>query len=168
MWKPINMKSLFSLILVSSVSFAVCGSESSVSVITKTQEDVVTYMPKWLEGATITISKKDGTSEVVKAEDYMVVPRKHKRPVVEITNTETQIVCKKIEDKNIVSIQGRDGFNGDVKVKTTKTPSGASAQVDMNKTISPGVGYQRKVGPLWLGVDLSTSKNVGASVGVGF
>lgn len=155
--------------MFSTISYAAdCGSGTSQSVTTVSEVLSETKLPKWLEGSKITITKADGTSETVSSEEYMVVPRKHKRPIVQTTNTETMVVCKKVEDKNIISVNAKDGFDGSFKSSVKTTATGTSATIEMEKKVMPGIGYQRKVGPVWLGVDVNTGNNVGASVGVGF
>lgn len=148
-----------------------CG-ETEKTVSTAVGEmEVVTDVPNFLKGATITITKADGSSEVVKAEEYMVVKRKHLRPVVHAFSKEEKLTCKvelvKSEPeplKNIVSLKAVDGYS-DVK----KREDAAGVELKVERQVGLGVVYQRNLSDnLYLGGEVDANKGVGVLLGLGF
>ena len=167
----IKLLSIFSILLVSSVLFAQECGKSEVQTETLVSSQLVnTETPKFLQGATITITKADGSSETVKAEEFMVVRRKHLRPVVNVLNTETKKVCTNNvpEDqkysKNILSLKVADGYSD---VQSEQTSSGSKLSVD--RLISAGVQYQRAYNnKFYFGVGADTNQGAEVLMGIGF
>ena len=163
------MKKLITLfILISSVSVAQeCGETMSTSQETADSMDVMTEVPSGLRGATITITKADGSTETVRAEEFMLVKRKHKRPILTVKTKSTTLMCKstKSNPENILSLEALSGQSG--LEKNIISPS----QVEVKTKSGLGVGlmYQRNVyKDLYLGGKVDSNENVGLSVGLGF
>lgn len=151
-----------------------CGETKTESQETVSSVEVVTDTPKHLKGATITITKVDGTSEVVKAEEYMVVKRKHKRPVVNMATTTQSLSCKtEVVDsgkKNIISVQAVNSQAGLDK----KTVNPTTVEVKTETDLGTGVLYQRKLDAtllknnLIIGIGADTNKGVSLGLGMEF
>lgn len=163
------MKKLITLfMLISSVSVAQeCGKTMSTSQETVGSMDVMTEVPSGLKGATITITKADGSTETVSAEKFMLVKRKHKRPILTVKTKSTTLMCKstKSNPENILSLEALVGQSG--LEKNIISPS----QVEVKTKSGLGVGlmYQRNVyKDLYLGGKVDSNENVGLSVGLGF
>ena len=167
------MKFLFILLTIM-VPFFVqadeCGQETAEVTSTVANIQVVTETPKYLEGATITITKADGSSETVKASEYMVVKRKHARPVVTTLASVTKHTCTNIVpddqkySKNIISLGIVDGYSD---VESSKIPGGAKLSVD--RQIGAGLKYQRAYNNrFYFGVEADTTQGRGVFGGVGF
>lgn len=162
-------KLLCLLIMLPTFSHALtCGETKSEVTETKTEQEVETVVPAHLKGATITITKADGSKEVVKAEEYMLVKRKHKRPVVRVSSKETTLACetKVVESskKNIISVQAvrsQSGLSKDVVNPTT-------VEVETKSKVGAGVMYQRKLDELVIGVGADTNKGINLGVGLEF
>jgi hypothetical protein len=136
----------------------VCTQEES-----KTNTDVVynvnTSMPKYLKGATITVTQADGKTSTVPAEKFMVVPRKQQTVVGVSENTTKTVVCQgKRKRDPALSVIGE--FRKDVTDITTTT-SGPTTKVESNKELVPGVSvYGRDL------LRISDKLGVGAGLGV--
>ena len=162
-------KLLCLLIMLPTFSFALtCGETKSEVTETKTEQEVETVVPAHLKGATLTITLANGSKEVVKAEEYMLVKRKHKRPVVRVSSKETTLACEtKVVDtskKNIISVQAvrsQSGLSKDIIDPTT-------VEVETKSKVGAGVMYQRKFDDLVIGVGADTNKGVNLGVGLEF
>ena len=66
---------------LSTQAFAQGSCETKVESVDEVREDVNTPTPKELEGATIIVKLKDGTTREMKAESFKVVPRKQQLKV---------------------------------------------------------------------------------------
>ena len=162
-------KLLCLLIMLPTFSHALTSGETKSKVTeTKTEQEVETIVPAHLKGATLTITLANGSKEVVKAEEYMLVKRKHKRPVVRVSSKETTLACEtKVVDsskKNIISVQAvrsQSGLSKDIIDPTT-------VEVETKSKVGAGVMYQRKLDKLVIGVGADTNKGVNLGVGLEF
>lgn len=159
------------LMITPNVNALECG-ESEVSTSGSVMDmEVTTDVPAFLKGATITITKANGSSETVKAEEYMVVKRKHNRPVVHSVTKEEKRTCTveliKSEPeplKNIVSLKAVDGYS-DVKKK--EDVNGVELKVE--RQVGLGVVYQRNLSDnLYLGGEVDSNRGLGVLLGLGF
>ncbi len=157
------------LIMLPSLSYALeCGETKQEINETQSSQGVETVVPSHLKGATITITLADGSKETIKAEEYMVVKRKHTRPVLVISTKESSRSCEtKVIDsgkKNIISVQAvrsQSGLSKNVVSPTT-------VEVETKKSIGAGVMYQRKFDELVIGVGADTNRGVNLGVGLEF
>jgi hypothetical protein len=169
------MKYLITILLFTSFAQAkpVCNNKESFNRYDTTAE-AYTTTPKTLQGATYTITKANGSTETVKADEYMLVKRKHLRPVI-INNTNNTISCTEDivtnvvpEDqkysKNIVSLKVIDGY-GDVNID--RNPLQTKLSVD--RQVGVGFQYQRAWNNkfYFLG-EVDTNQGLGFGAGVGF
>lgn len=114
------------------------------------QETVVidTKVPKFLEGATITVTTADGRTTTMKSEEFKVVPRKQqiitaKKVCPTCVSTEVvkevTLVVREEPRKNRVSILGGYGtVNG---IKSSVSPTQVEVESQMGAV--GGVQYQR-------------------------
>ena len=147
-----------------------CGQTESSTSTEEYQVEVTTNTPKFLEGATITLTKADGSKKVLKAEDYMVVKRKHNRSVIKETTKEMSLACKSVpgavkeERKNILSLKAVDGYSDVQKEQTAKAVS-----LKVERQLGVGVQYQRAVTErVYLGVGADTNRGAEVMAGWGF
>lgn len=164
------MKKLITVfMLISSVSMAQeCGETITSSQETQSHVEVTTAVPEHLKGATLTITKADGTSETVKAEDYMLVKRKHKRPVVGITTQTKTLLCEKKSEKNAENILSLEAVSGQAGLEKNII-SKSEVEVKTKKGLGLGLMYQRNIyKDLYLGGKVDSNENVGLNIGVGF
>ncbi len=105
------MKMLYVLIafLICSPSLALCDctTESSAEYVDD-QLEIKTDVPKFLEGATITVKTKDGRESTVPAEKFKVVPRAQQFITTKTSRT-TVVTCEAERLKHRVSILGGNG-----------------------------------------------------------
>lgn len=161
------MKFLIMFLMLTSVSFAnelSCGETKTISSLEKEEMDVNTEVPKHLLGAKIILKKADGTEEVLKAEDFMVVKRKHKRPVYKEKIATSSLKCKTDSVKNIVSLKGvRSYANPESKLEANK----GTLSIERETTL--GAQYQRNIGKnVFLGVEGDLNRGAGVMIGLGF
>lgn len=157
---------LITLLLLISTAYAKekCGETKTSTHLEKTELDTVTEVPNHLRGATITLKKADGSQEVLKAEDYMIVKRQHKRPVFREKIATTRIQCQDETVKNIVSLKAVNSY-GRADLESDDT----SATISTSKRRTLGGQYQRNVGKnIFLGVDADLNRNAGLLIGLGF
>jgi len=143
-----------------------CGETQSSFHSEESKVEVTTGVPKHLEGATITLTKADGSRETLRAEEYMIVKRKHSRPVIFHSTKETSMMCKNVQsnNKNIVSIKSVEGFGVVSKTSTAKTLT-----LKSDRETGIGLQYQRALTErLYLGGEVDTNHGVGILLGVGF
>lgn len=158
------------MILLSFVSVANAGETCSESTSETAQEvvyEVNKDMPKYLQGATITVTQADGKTSTVPAEKFMVVPRKQKTVLGQNKQTSKIVSCTKPSDKkNIVFADARKDFKGlDV------TTDGKTAIVESKKGIVPGVNYYRRElldSPIGAGVGLDSNGTLKGMIGIDF
>ena len=155
---------LFTMIFSISAQALQCGETEAVKTTEQSSVEVMTEVPKHLKGSTIVFKKADGSEEVLKSEEYMVVKCKHKRPVIKESTKETKLACKGAENKNIVSLKAVDCYS-DVK----KTESGSTATLKVERQVGVGLQYQRAITDrVYVGGEVDSNNGVGVLVGVGF
>ena len=157
---------LLAMFAVSTNAMALeCGETQRSSSTENTSVDVETKAEKFREGQTLARISADGkVIETVSAEEYMLVKRKHKRPVIKETTKESSLACKASDRKNIVSLKAVDGYS-DVK----KTQTATSASIEVERQVGVGIQYQRAVTErLYLGVGADSNRGAEALVGVSF
>ncbi len=155
---------LITLIFTSNAFALECGETQRSSSTEESQVEVVTNVPNHLKGATITLTKADGSKEVLKAEEYMVVKRKHNRPVIKETTRESSLACKATDRKNIVSLKAVDGYS-DVK----KSQTDSSASLEVKRQVGVGIQYQHAITErVYLGVGADSNRGAEALLGWGF
>lgn len=141
-----------------------CGESQEVHITQETTQDAYTQMPKHLQGAKIIIEKADGSKEILKAEEYMVVKRKFKRPVITHVKNKNTVQCVNTAKKNILSGKLVDGYS-DVSVKT----KGKSATIEVDRQLGIGLQYQRRVMErMYIGVGADSNQGAEAMVGFDF
>lgn len=166
------MKYLMILIMVAtSVAFAEdnCSVSRSATEVEETQE-IKTDVPKFLEGATITVTLKDGKTSTVPAEKFKVVARKQQFLVKRTKQTDS-LICQEEPKRHRVSVLvgagNKDGLDRDdnyapntIQVKSRIGPNaGLQYQYKsdikiFNKPLSFGVqGVSNKSGAGLLGID---------------
>lgn len=125
-------------------------------------------MPKYLKGAKVTVTLKNGKKYTFKSEDYAVVPRNGMGKVKQQLAT----VIRKIEKKQLVKnkknrvygLIGR-GIDGDMNVST----NGSRYSVEQDKGTVGGIGYQRKLNEtLNLGIQVQSNSTTSLSLGLDF
>jgi len=159
------MKYLLLFLLTTNTASALeCGKTNQSIHTVKLEVDAQTDVPKFLRGATITITQANGKTETVKAEEFMVVKRKHKRPVLSTVVFKTTLKCSDISKKNIISGKLVDGYS-DVSTNVT----GKSAKISLDRQLGVGLQYQRQVADkLFLGVGADSNRGAEALLGFGF
>lgn len=126
--------------------------------------------PSYLQGATITVTLKNGKTYTFSADEYAVVKRGEETPL-QVTKledeTEEKLVLPPEEvvgHKNIVSVGAVYGKN---KLKTSET--GNKFEVESDRTLGLQLQYQRRMDDkVYLGGQADTNGSVGVNVGVGF
>lgn len=159
------------LIFSTSAHALQCGEIETTKSVEESSIEVITDVPKHLKGKEICIrNPQTGVSDCVKAEEYMVVKRKHKRPVIKESTKETSLACKtetkevSVAQKNIVSLKAVDGYS-DVK----KEQTGKTLKLEVERQVGVGLQYQRAItDKLYLGGEVDSNKGVGVLLGVGF
>ena len=148
------------LLSLISIAKADCTTEVGQESIQE-QMEIKTDVPKYLEGATITVKLKDGKESTVPAEKFKVVPRLQQFFVTK-TVQENTTMCK--NDKNRISVLGGHGRKDGLKTNTGATNTtvenraglvmGAQYQRMLNDTLSVGGQVQtNKTGSVMLGID---------------
>jgi hypothetical protein len=141
-----------------------CGQTKTSSIIEKKDMEVVTDMPKHLKGSKIIIVKADGSQEILKPEEYMVVKRKHTRPVMSEKVTSNTLQCNSSNVKNIVSLKAINSY-GD----PDKSIRGQKGTISISRETTLGAQYQRNVGKnIYLGVEGGLNQSAGVMIGLGF
>jgi hypothetical protein len=158
---------IVSFLIFSSSVFAMnCGQTQTSSTTDKKEVEAFTQMPSHLKGSKIVIEKANGTREVLKAEEYMVVKRKHTRPMISEKVVTSTMQCKEVPGsvKNIVSLRGVNSYaNPETSV------SGKTGKASISRENTLGAQYQRNVGKdVFLGVEGDLNRGAGISIGVGF
>lgn len=139
----------------------------------ETKEDVNTPTPKELEGATIMVKMKDGTTREMSANQFKVVPRKQQLKVKAKTITQNvnckpyvEVHVKKVPtpQKNILSLEVNRSI-GDYDVER----NGGTVKVVNYFEPAVGIMYQRNIWNSWyVGGRIDTHRALGLSVGKGF
>lgn len=103
--------------------------------------EIKTDVPKWLEGATITVRLANGKESTVPAEQFKVVPRKQQFIVTKTRQFE-KTVCGPQDKPNRISVLGGAGPKGNL---TSTQVSPNKAQVETGPGVVGGIMYQRKL-----------------------
>lgn len=128
-------------------------------------------MPKYLEGASVTVTLKNGKTYTFKSEEYAVVPRSGMGEAV-ILRQQLATVAKKIERKDLVKnkknriygLIGR-GNTGELDVST----NGSRYKVEHDRGTVGGIGYQRKLDEtINAGIQIQNNGTTSLSLGVDF
>lgn len=161
------MKILLVMMLMLNICYAQsmsCGQTKTSTTLEKKELDVVTEVPNHLKGARIILVKADGSQETLKAEDFMVVKRKHKRPIFEEKTVSSRLECQNNGVKNIVSLKAVNSYGS-----PDRTIHGNSGTVSVSRSSTLGAQYQRNIGKnLYLGVEGDLNQNAGLMIGLGF
>lgn len=127
-------------------------------------------MPKYLEGATITVTLKNGKQYSYKAEEHKVVPRieKPKQVLVqEVSGHGSSCAMppmKSKSHKNIVSLEVVKSMAD----PTTET-NASGTTVKSKSEVGLGLMYQRNVyKDMYMGGRVDTNRGAGVNIGVGF
>lgn len=128
-------------------------------------------MPKYLKGATVTVTLKDGKTYTYKSEDMAVVKRNNidinAAALAEHKQIKRQIKEKKIvkNRKNRVYVLGGYGQTGNMDVST----NGQTYEVKHDMGAVGGIGFQRKVNEKFnLGIQVQTNDTTSISAGFDF
>lgn len=128
-------------------------------------------MPKYLEGAEVTVTLKNGKKYTYKSEEYAVIPRSSMGTTLALQNT-VQRFKKKIENEEIVEnkknrifgMVGR-GATGELDVST----DGSKYSIEHDRGAVFGLGYQRKVNDDFnLGIIIQNNQTTSFSLGKDF
>lgn len=161
-------KYLLALLLITNTSIAQdlsCGqTKTTSSVFEHTAVEVFTKMPESLKGGKIILVKADGSQEILKTEEYMLVKRKHTRPfIIEKVATST-LMCKDNKVNNILSLKAVNSY-GD----PDKNISGSKGKISTSRETTLGAQYQRNLGKnIFLGVEGDLNQGAGVLLGIGF
>lgn len=127
-------------------------------------------MPKYLEGATVTVTLKNGKTYSYKSEDMAVVPRKQMTRPSDLAAA--KVIIQKVEKgqlvkekKNRIYVLGGYGNTGDMKVST----DGSTYETKHKRGVVGGIGYQRKLNQkINVGVQAQTNGTTSLSLGTDF
>ena len=125
-------------------------------------------MPKFLEGATVTVKLKNGKTFEYKSEKMAVVPRMN----LGIASSELKDIKKKISEKKLVKNRKNrvygligSGPTGDLDVST----NGSNYVISHDKGPVTGIGYQRKITEKFnMGIQVQSNKTTSLSLGLDF
>lgn len=162
------MKTLI-LILVSSIAIAKDCTESTTVSSQDVVHNVNTSMPKYLKGATITVTLADGRTSQVPAEKFMVVPRKQQTVVGQDKVVSKQVSCKS-DKKNLVIADLRKDVTG-MDTETSIVPGGVQAKTRSERELVPGINYFRRQvldSDLGVGVGVDSNGTVKGMLGIEF
>lgn len=164
------MKYLITLALM----FSLTAHAESKYEFKQIDQDVNTPTPKALEGATITVTLKNGKQYKMDAKTFKVVPRKQQFKITDriVVQTDSnpnpapvQVVKEVQRDKNIVSLL----LNRSLGEYTFSRLGPGSYRVENEYNLAVGLMYQRNVyKSLYLGVQADTHKSVGGNLGFSF
>lgn len=127
-------------------------------------------MPKYLKGATVTVTLKNGKTYTFKSEEHAVVPRNQMTKPTEIKMARKiikQVEQKKLvkNKKNRVYILGGVGNTGSLETST----NGSTYETKNKRGVVGGVGYQRKINQdVNVGVQVQTNGTTSLSIGTDF
>ncbi len=131
------MKSLIIFLLAFSVSLQAACKEELFKSEVMGQYLISTDVPSHLKGATITVTKADGTASTVPAEQFKVVPRKQQF-ITKHTQSGKIVSCEGLSAKNRGRVMGGVGPNG---LKDEK--NGATVTIKSRQDAVWGLGYDR-------------------------
>lgn len=128
-------------------------------------------MPKFLEGATVTVKLKNGKTHVYKAEDMAVVKRSN-LSINSGAMQQASNIVQKVKDKELVENNRNrvyvllgSGLNGDLNSKT----NGSKYKISHDKGTVLGFGYQYKfTNDYNLGMQVQDNGTTSLSIGMDF
>lgn len=147
---------------------AECETSTSADEV-KEKLEIKTDVPKFLEGATITVTLKDGRTSTVPAEKYKVVARQQQFIVTKVENT-TATLCSANVERHRVSLAAGKG----TKSGLDADKSGSVATVENRVGAVFGAQYQYRTDvkvfslPLSVGGQLQTNKTGSVLLGLDF
>lgn len=130
-----------------------------------------TEAPKYLKGAEITVTLKNGKTYTFKSEEYAVVPRNGMGQVIVLQN-QLATVAKKIKNKELVKnkknrIYGLLGRGSTGKLKTST--NGSRYETSQEQGTVGGIGYQRKLNEtINAGIQVQNNGTTSLSLGLDF
>ena len=141
------MKNLL-IILVVHLMAAGLANADDCSEKTITQTNPVKYevnknLPKYLQGATITVRLANGKETTVPAERFAVVPRVQQFVVGQAVNTSKTLTCKAKVNKNTVSVGMRKDVTG-LSKQASVIPNGQQLKITQDKELIPDINYYRR------------------------
>lgn len=161
------MKNIILLLTLCFPMFAFASENCSTTQSAEVAEEqllISTDVPKHLEGATITVTTKDGRVSTVPAEKFKVVPRKQQF-IVTKTKQSSETLCKADKERNRISLLAgkgpKEGLN------TTRTAN----EVTVENKIGAigGAQYQRLLtDKISVGAQIQTNESVLVNVGLDF
>lgn len=122
-------------------------------------------MPKYLDGAEVTVTLKNGKTYIYKSEDMAVVPRVSLGTTLVLQKT-VRKVKKLVKDKKnrLYGMVGQ-GPNGDLDVST----NGSRYKIEHDRGGVLGIGYQRKMTEEFnLGVQIQNNQTTSLTLGLDF
>ncbi len=136
------------------------------------QMEIKTDVPKHLEGATITITLKDGRTSTVPAEKFKVVPRKQQF-IVTKTSTMSKEMCT-VEDskRHRVSVLGGHGAQEGLSSNRSQAPSRVTVESNVGAVV--GAQYQYRTDlklldkPVSVGGQLQSNETGSVMIGIDF
>jgi hypothetical protein len=128
-------------------------------------------MPKYLEGAEVTVTLKNGKTYTYKSEEYAVVPRSSMGTTAALASTVNRFK-KKIENEEIVKNKKNrifgmvgQGPTGELDVRT----DGSQYEIEHDRGAVFGLGYQRKVNDDFnLGIVIQNNQTTSFTLGKDF
>ncbi len=159
-------KSLIILsVFFTSMAFADCQTQENNNQVL---EDTVitTDVPKYLEGATITVTLKDGRTSSVPANLFKVVPRMQQRLVTKMLSERSTVCTVESEQlKNRASLLVGNGRTSGLST----SQNGNLLEVETNTGLVGGAQYQRDLSKrISVGVQGQTNKTVSGMIGLSF
>ena len=149
---------IFSLVLIFGRAYASDCSIDSRAFIVSEKRELTTDMPKFMEGATITVTLKDGSSTQVPAERFKVVPRKQQFLVSKVTEN----VARTCVNRHRVGLVAGKGAKVGLDRDNSQAPNLVS--VESRAGAVGGLSYQYLTDvkvlkmPLYLGVQGQTNE----------
>lgn len=148
-----------------------CQTSSSEEQVEE-QTEIKTDVPKHLEGATITITLKDGSQSTVPAEKFKVVPRKQQFIVTKTSKSSKEVCTVSELQRNRISLLGGHGAQEGLDSNRSNAPS--EVTVESRVGVVLGAQYQYRTDlkvlnmPLSIGVQGQTNKTGSVLLGLDF
>lgn len=148
-----------------------CQTSSSEEQVEE-QMEIKTDVPKHLEGATITITLKDGRQSTVPAEKFKVVPRKQQFIVTKTARSSKEMCTTNETQRNRVSVLAGHGAKEGLDSNRRASPDEVVVESRVGAVF--GAQYQYKTDakildmPLSIGVQGQTNKTGSVVLGLDF
>ncbi len=166
------------LMMIALLMFAVnanagtqCSTSTSEEKVDE-QMEIKTDVPKHLEGATITITLKDGRTSTVPAEKFKVVPRKQQYIVTKTSRSSKEMCSTNETQHHRVSVLGGHGAKPGLDSNRSSAPDEVTVESRVGAVF--GAQYQYKSDlkvldmPLSIGIQGQTNKTGSLLIGVDF